>query len=1479
MVQSLVSLPVDVIENIAVLLTPKDLVNVRKASDSLNDSWKLEGYSFALVSIARQKPTDIESITANEWLGLGVNYLAAYLLSEGAISLKKLLEYRTSKIHIYTFNYFTVTKHREFLARAIQTHLVVPKRKEKLERISLQFLDFAGRLGNTAQHRHGFLLLLSALCMPQELRAYLQECCEDLKVTCWMIAICIACGSGCMESVTYLINWRESRQRSRYSVESELAVLSIAIEQGNVDIVKCLLRHFSFDISQEFLVDFIKNSFSDIIFEELIRRTSFGEPLYQDHPTQLLTTAISMQKKNAVDCLLRFPAFNVMPEIDFAVQEAITQAVKGIFVLIAADSSNGTTIECFTRLGKYIEDSYWIQLVVRLFEILSVVNAVKLRKKSVKNRADLEYQRIFNYVSWAYRSIRLSRGVITNKDIIARMTIGVITAFSKELVGVGMCGALSAIILDGNWTVEQVSGGVANTEEGVADVILEDSSKLSLIKALLANYKQDSIQLDLSFNKNKVLLDAKKCSDPSIYEFLLDHPGLPPLGRLHEIFVWSCEIGDIERVTELIGTVDPGFRDNEGLRNAVRRGHLKIVETLINHPNVDPSACSNEAIRVAKNPDIIRILLSDIRVDPSDANHEVLQKTQDWEIVKLFLSHSFVDPAFDDNALLKRAVKDCRLEMVKHLLNDPRVDPSCSQNQIIRLAVTSAVSLRVASNSCQNLPKVEKESSDSGLISCQQLDRPRSRDEAMLIIEEILTDPRVVHSEVLASDLLLPSGLYDQEVLRLIMRNPKKQEWFNGYWALTDAAIANNESMIALILRELADEAKALGTPDCMKAACDNLNVGILELLLADAFIKLDFVLGDVALAACKTGQIYLFESALFRIPFPVPKLKEVIEMISEIPISPAQQEICLILESSKAIETYTSRIAAVQNSKEQNNGEPITSLRTASASRNNSLFNFGSISTAVQSPVGEVAAAMESPPSYSDEPSPALRSIGGATSKSVDSQAEVVDSSSTFAFGASTLTASSSFAYTPHKLFSNEGGSIPRTEPAFVFGESILAPSIEATSPAVPSEKLPFSDPPASTMAPSFVFGQQASSSLLASSASSIRTSPRPSRGSANAKRSVASKPKAALALPAKPYSFTGRSDFELAAKMLSDTIEDKLLMACVSGESETVDRLITESPDLDPSFGTDLAFRVSARLGHADVVRVLLRHPKVDPGVLENTALRHACRAGNVAIVEILIGDARVDPSVRENEALRLACDLKVKQVVVSHTQVVANPALQIARLLLRDPRVDPTSKNDQAVKNACIRKNVSLLQELLQHPSVESHVFDPLVLDHALPNQEICELIWPRLKSFVTSETLLLATEAGNHKAVTAILSDSRSETILAEAKKNLFRSLLRGTNQAKAVETLEVLLKDSRVDPNADRDLLVRFAVCYGKNKIVNRLLADDRIDPTIRNHELIKYAKRGTIEVLLSHKQMDPELIGNEPVALALRLAGLQYHRR
>jgi hypothetical protein len=128
------------------------------------------------------------------------------------------------------------------------------------------------------------------------------------------------------------------------------------------------------------------------------------------------------------------------------------------------------------------------------------------------------------------------------------------------------------------------------------------------------------------------------------------------------------------------------------LLTASVRGHLEVVERLLQDPRVDPSAGNNWAIQNASangHLEIIERLLQDERVDPSAQNNGAIQNASvrgHLAVVERLLQDPRVDPSAQNNGAIQLASINGHLAVVERLLQDERVDPSDDNNHAIQLA-------------------------------------------------------------------------------------------------------------------------------------------------------------------------------------------------------------------------------------------------------------------------------------------------------------------------------------------------------------------------------------------------------------------------------------------------------------------------------------------------------------------------------------------------------------------------------------------------------------------------------------------------------------------------------------------------------------------------------------------------------------------------------------------------------------------------
>ena len=184
--------------------------------------------------------------------------------------------------------------------------------------------------------------------------------------------------------------------------------------------------------------------------------------------------------------------------------------------------------------------------------------------------------------------------------------------------------------------------------------------------------------------------------DPSIKRYFhtdkKDVP-LPNDFKKHAI-VFASKMGFVDVVDTLIRHyhVDPSARYNEAIIWASVNGHLAVVDRLLQDPRVDPSSGDNEAIQVASNNGHLAVvdrLLQDHRADPSDYRNCAIRWTSQngyLAVVDRLLQDPRVDPSDNNNWAIRVASENGHLAVVDRLLQDARVDPSANNNEAIQTA-------------------------------------------------------------------------------------------------------------------------------------------------------------------------------------------------------------------------------------------------------------------------------------------------------------------------------------------------------------------------------------------------------------------------------------------------------------------------------------------------------------------------------------------------------------------------------------------------------------------------------------------------------------------------------------------------------------------------------------------------------------------------------------------------------------------------
>ena len=199
-------------------------------------------------------------------------------------------------------------------------------------------------------------------------------------------------------------------------------------------------------------------------------------------------------------------------------------------------------------------------------------------------------------------------------------------------------------------------------------------------------------------------------------------------------FRMASYFGHLKIVTLLSQCAVAATDIHDSLLVALKQNQIPVLKFLLTHPMCNPCLENNELFRLAclqNKFKVVSLLLEDERINPADNNHEGLLwacKYGHHETASIILKDKRVDPS-QNKALLYMAVKWNRLEIVKLLLDDARIETADIKNDLIEMAAHysySEVYSILGGKSCnpkldQLEASIEKEIPDKQLIDIVQL--------------------------------------------------------------------------------------------------------------------------------------------------------------------------------------------------------------------------------------------------------------------------------------------------------------------------------------------------------------------------------------------------------------------------------------------------------------------------------------------------------------------------------------------------------------------------------------------------------------------------------------------------------------------------------------------------------------------------------------------------------------------------------------
>jgi hypothetical protein len=166
-----------------------------------------------------------------------------------------------------------------------------------------------------------------------------------------------------------------------------------------------------------------------------------------------------------------------------------------------------------------------------------------------------------------------------------------------------------------------------------------------------------------------------------VREFLIE--GGPNYQKVFEACLESIKnTGDMQLRLCKEKTVDPSVFDNLALRSACAHGNVKLVQTLLSDPRVDPSSCEDEALIASCKSamDTHDTMTADVR------SNGLVYKTF-IQIVDILLKDPRVDPSARNNTVMKNFISRGKDGMVMRFIDHPRLDLCANNNELLHLAL------------------------------------------------------------------------------------------------------------------------------------------------------------------------------------------------------------------------------------------------------------------------------------------------------------------------------------------------------------------------------------------------------------------------------------------------------------------------------------------------------------------------------------------------------------------------------------------------------------------------------------------------------------------------------------------------------------------------------------------------------------------------------------------------------------------------
>jgi len=309
---------------------------------------------------------------------------------------------------------------------------------------------------------------------------------------------------------------------------------------------------------------------------------------------------------------------------------------------------------------------------------------------------------------------------------------------------------------------------------------------------------------------------------------------------------------------------------------------------------------------------------------------------------------------------------------------------------------------------------------------------------------------------------------------------------------------------------------------------------------------------------------------------------------------------------------------------------------------------------------------------------------------------------------------------------------------------------------------------------------------------------------------------------------------------------------------------------------------FFYSIKKNDITVLNYLLNVMNFDPSIDDNEGLMLACEASNYAIVNILLRHTNVDPLAREGTALLICVEHGNLNILDLFLNKVNLPSELLSELFIHACENDKVSIVSRLLEYKELYEDINILNDGLticcDHGFTD--IFDILInipeiepsdecLESAISNGhlEIFHKLILDKRVQITDNMFITACSSGQYEMAKELLKFDIDPT--AEDQLALHYAVENGH-----IEIVKMLLDLPEIDPSADDQNVLNIACQKGYYEIVEMLLKDDRIDPTfddcISLQLASKYGYKNIVELFINDGRIDSTICYNKAFEYALK---------